>query len=236
MTQSESFQRFLTTQLADHQTGEPPATQRTVHPFVTISREAGAGAHSLAKTMVKVFAEQDDEELFGTWQVFDRKLCEYVVEDPRLEGALDDLLSEAYHSRAEAFFSQLLKPAPDQEYVMTRVFRAVRSLAGVGKVILLGRGGSNATRGMGPSFRIRLVAPLDERVKRIAKQEHIDERSARERVRRLDTSRARLIKRHFGAAIDDPLEYDAVWNTAAVGYETIAEATAAVLRRRAADR
>lgn len=233
--QSESIRRFLDAQFAAQQATEPGPERPHHHPFVTISRQAGAGGHALARAMVAVFAEQDDRDLFGTWQVFDRELCEIVVEDPRLTGALDRLISEVYLSRTEEFFNQLVKPAPDQDYMMEQVFHAVRNLAGIGKVIIVGRGGAHATRGMGPSFSVRLVAPIEARVSRIAELEKLDERRARERVRKLDAHRARVIKRRFGADIDDPLEYDAVWNTGAIGFETMAHATVAVLRRRASD-
>ena len=42
-----------------------------------------------------------------------------------------------------------------------------------------------------------------------------------------------MLKRHFRVNIDDPLLYDAVWNTAQVAFDDIAESIAVMLESRA---
>lgn len=230
----EGVERFMRARLAGGPQEPLVRSSTGLHPFVTISRQAGAGGHSLAETLVQVFARQEDKALFGAWQVFDQRLCEIVAEDPRLKGSLDALLAEEVRSRADEVVTQLLRPTTDQSYVLDRVFRTVRMLAGVGKVIILGRGGSELTRGMGPGVSLRLVAPEPTRIERLVARDHCTERQARDDARRLDGNRARLLKRYFGVDIDDPLRYDAVFNTGLLPVDTVAEAVAAALRHRAA--
>ena len=63
----------------------------------------------------------------------------------------------------------------------------------------------------------------------------LSERQARSEAKKLDNHRSRLLKAYFEADINDPLGYDAVWNTQVASPHEIAEATAAVLRRRVSE-
>ena len=219
-----------------HLAAPPGATggRARLRPFVTISRQAGAGGLMLAEAMVEVFARQDDAVLFGDWQVFDQKLCELVAEDEGLSGSLDSLLAEEYRTRADEFIRQLFRPATDQAYVIGRVLRAVRTLAGVGKAIIVGRAGSEVTRGMQPTVALRLVAPEPLRIARLMEREDVDEATARDLARTRDVSRARLLRRHFRVDVADPERYDVTWNTGRASFEEIAESTAVMLAARAA--
>ncbi len=228
------IERFLHAMLRETSRLDAGAPGARVRPFVTISRQAGAGGHTLAETLVEVFARQPDDELFGGWQLFDQKVCELAVEDPRLAQSIDALVAEDYRTRTDEFISQIIKPAPDQDYVMGRVFRVVRALAGVGKAIIIGRAGSEVTRGLRPGFSLRLVAAEEDRIARMMELHGVGERQARDLVRRQDAARARLLKRHFHVDIADPAGYDAVWNTSLASFEEIAEAVTTVVRLRAA--
>lgn len=233
-TRVENIERYLRARLAETQVGERETTGAQVHPFVTISRQTGAGGYHLAQAMLEVFARQEDVHLFGGWQVFDQRLCEIVADDPRFEKSMDSLLSEEYRSKTNDFFHQIFGAAIDQHILMERVFLVVRSLAQMGKAIIVGRAGSQVTKGLGPGLRLRLVAPEDQRILRVMEFYDLDERDARSEARRRDADRTRLLKKHFGADIDDPQGYDTTWNTGAVSLEEIAEAVVAILRHRAA--
>jgi cytidylate kinase len=204
-----------------------------IRPFVTISRQAGAGGHSLAKAVIKKFGEQSDKDLFGDWEMFDQKLVAMVADDPDLRVSVETLLGEQYHKAADDFFRQLLTSTTHQDIVMNRMFRLVRTIAEVGRAVIVGRAGSEVTRGLGPSVSVRLVAPEERRIKRMMELHGHDEKKAAEAIDKHDSGRARLLKRHFRVNIDDPLLYDAVWNTANVSFEDIAESIVVILRDRA---
>jgi cytidylate kinase len=232
MSGIETPERSLRAEVAAIRDSRADAIGVEQYPFVTISRQAGAGGQSLARAMLGVFARQDDVALFGGWHVFDRRLCEIVAEDPKLTGSLESLVTEAYRTRTEDFLRNLLTTTTDQDFVMEGVFRSVRTVAGMGKSIIVGRAGSQVTKGMGSGLSIRLVAPETVRIARLMERHGIDERTARDQARKRDADRARLLRRHFRTDIDDPLGYDAVWNTAEVSPDEIAECVAAILRRR----
>lgn len=205
-----------------------------LRPFVTISRQAGAGGHSLANVLIDTFHAQTDKELFGDWEMFDQKLVAMVADDKDLSVSVQRLLGEEYHRAADDFFRQLFTATTHQDIVMDRVFRLVRILAEVGKAVIVGRAGSEVTRGLGPSVSVRLIAPEDFRMRHMMELHQVDERKATELIDKSDSGRARLLKRHFKVDIDDPLLYDCMWNTAEVSFEAIAESIVALLRERAA--
>jgi cytidylate kinase len=206
----------------------------SIRPFVTISRQAGAGGHTLANVLIERFHQEADKELFGDWEMFDQKLVAMVADDADLRVSVEALLTEEYRRASEDFFRQLFTATTHQDIVMDRVFRLVRVLAEVGKAVIVGRAGSEVTRGLGPSVSVRLIAPEDVRLERMLELHGIDERKAKELIDRSDSGRARLLKRHFRVDIDDPLLYDAVWNTGNVSFDAIAESIVAMLKDRAA--
>lgn len=229
MTQLENLERYLRTETARIR-GPTERPRSRVRPFLTISRQAGAGGHALAATLVELFASQEDTELFGGWQVFDRELCEIVAQDAAFSGSLQSLLAEEYRTKADEFFSQAFRPGMDQTALMERAFRVVRAVASVGKAIVLGRAGSEVTRDMRPGISIRLVAPEPTRVARMMEVYGLEEREAIREAGRLDSSRARLLRDHFRVDIEDPARYDVVFNTGRLSMDGIAEAVALMLR------
>jgi len=232
MRHIEGIDLFIRAQIAAEEAQR--TTEPHPHPFITISRQAGAGGHSLAAAILEAFAAQDDRDLFGGWKVFDQRLCEIVAEDPRYASSLDTMQEEEYRSRTDEFFRQLLGTQLHQDVVMNRVFRVVRALASFGKAIIVGRGGSQVTKGMPYRVALRLVAPEDHRIHRLMELNDLDERSARDLMKRRDSHRARLLKTNFQIDVGDPTNYDATWNTAAVPYDQIAAAVAVLVQQRVA--
>jgi cytidylate kinase len=182
-------------------------------PFVTISREAGAGGHLLSYVLTTDFLQQEDRDLFGGWHVFDRQLCEIVAEDPELRTSVDDLLAERYESSVHEFLEGVFTGRSRCYMECKRTFRVVRILAMLGKVILVGRVGASVTRDLPMGVHIRLVAPEASRVRWMMKKLHLSKAGAEDAVRRQDQDRHRMAKSFFSVDISDPLLYDTVWNS-----------------------
>jgi cytidylate kinase len=232
VTQFEMMERYLRAQMA-RKRDRPPSAGPDIRPFITISRRAGAGGHALAEALLVAFEAQTDRDLFEGWQVFDRRLCELVAEDPAYSHALGGLITEDYRSRTDEFFHQFLQSTVDQRAVMERVFRVGRAVASVGKAIVIGRAGSEVTRDLGHGLALRLVAPEEACLRGIMDFYDIDEKTAGAEAKRLDTARARLLRNHFGVDIEDPLLYDVVFNTGRIGVDEIAELVVVMVRQTA---
>jgi cytidylate kinase len=233
MSRVEDIDRYLRAYFASQYPSDARGEAHRVRPFVTISRQAGTGGHALAERIRDRFSRESDVALFGDWQVYDRTVCEIVAKDPAFTSSFDSLVEEEYRSKGNDFFHQMLRSTVDQKMVMNRVFLVVRTIADMGKAIIVGRGGSHVTRDMPSGVALRIVAPEEWRVAKVVETLGLSERDARARGRKRDADRARLIKAHFGVSIDDPTGYDVTWNLGSVTYDDIAEATVELVRSRA---
>ncbi len=232
MGSMEIVERYLRAHMAQlTNVGDAPSRDGE-HAFVTISRQAGAGGHSLADRIIELFDSQDSE-LFNGWKVYDQRLCEIVAQDPVMKKELDSLLAEEYRTPAGDFFRQVIAPTVDQDVLMARVFEVIRAVAATGKAVIVGRGGARVTADVPYGVHLRLIAPEEVRLQRIMERDGTDRQTARDRARRLDANRARLHKVRFMVDIDDPTGYDAVWNTGSAGIDEIADAVFTLVLNRA---
>ncbi len=228
----EKVERYLKAQMAMMLPKEQPTESPTApqpQPFVTISRQAGAGGHSLATALMENFATQTDRAVFGGWKIFDQELCEIVASDQRFTSQLQPLINEEYRSATSELVHQLLRPGIDQDAVMNRVFSVVRALAVMGKAIILGRAGSVVARDLELGVSVRLIAPEDSRLSRLETVFGVSRDEARATANKLDVQRGRLLRAHFDADIEDPRGYDATFNTDNLGFDEIAEAIAGII-------
>lgn len=234
MNRVADIERYLRARLAvDHRPDDtPPDAAR--HPFVTVSRAAGTGGRDLGEAIVAEFDARSDRSLFDGWRVYDRQVCQLVAEDPRFGSSLDQLLEEEYRSRTNDFFHQMLRSTVDQNVVMDRVFLVVRTIAGMGRAIIIGRAGAQVTRGMSDGVSVRIDAPEEWRIARAAHHLGLPERDARAGCRKRDADRARLLRAHFGADVADPFEYDVVFNAARLDHATMAAAVGDLVAARCA--
>jgi cytidylate kinase len=226
-------ERYLKAQAAEAKAAADKHKGPRAHPFLTISRQAGAGGTTLADRLLHAFGDEDDQDLFGGWQIFDRRLCEIVAKDPNYRHSIDALLTEEYPSRTADFFRQVIGSTIDHGVLMDRVFRVVRSLAAIGKAIIIGRAGSQVTKDMPNGLSLRLAAPEERRIQHLAELEELTERKARSEVKRRDDARARLLRTHFSVDIDDPSGYDITWNTGTCTTEEMVDTIITMLRHRA---
>lgn len=191
------------------------------NPFVTISRQAGAGGNTLAATVLEQLKERNDS-LFKGWQRFDNELCQKIADEPGLKVSVDQLIKSEYQPEREDMMNEIVVGTSSQYAVHKVTFRLVRSLATCGKVILVGRGGVCLTRDLPLGIHIRLVAPLEIRIERMSGLLSLTGKKAKELVLKQDKARARLMKTYFSKNIDDPLLYDSTWNTGTVPIDQIA--------------
>jgi len=212
-------QRFI--DVAARQEGKlRPDLEKGMNPFVTISRMVGAGGRSLAQALLKEL-EGQSEEIYQGWKIFDRNLCEQLVQEPSLRNSLSRLWSDAYHSEVESVILSVLGSETAQPAAARELFKAIRTVATIGKVVIVGRGGACITASLPQGVHLRLTASESTRIKRM-NLSSLSATEAPRTVRRQERDRTRLIKNYFNQDISDPLLYDAVWNTDRVPVEVVA--------------
>jgi cytidylate kinase len=203
-------------------------------PFVTISRETGAGGHLLAHVINTDYLQKNkDIPLFEGWHVFDRELCELIARDPLLKKDVECLLAEKFKSQFNDFVESLYTGHSEQQDIYKSMAIVVRMLTLIGKVIIVGCAAANITSDLRQGIHVRLVATEANRIARVMKRFKMSKDDARAHITKQDKDRRKLIKTAFNREIDDPLLYDMIWNTSRVSLDVVSEATIALIKLRA---
>lgn len=199
-------------------------TRKGPWPCVLLSRQAGAGGHTLAQELLRRFERRAEDPLFSGWQILDDSLIRKLADDPRVKVRLEALLDEGFRSGLEDWLAHLIAGTALQDDIMRKVFKFMRQAAAVGKCLIVGRGGACLLGGRPGVVSVRLVAPRELRILRIQTQKNMDCLTAARWLDRSDAQRAELVRRYFSRRIDDPLVYDLTINTATLGVGAAAAA------------
>ena len=196
-----------------------------IRPFITISRQSGAGGYAVARALLKQTQVTRPHTLFNGWSLFDERLAELVADHPSLKVSLRGLAEEEFASGLQDMVSTWIAGLSPQSAVVGHLFKVIRSLAAGGKVIIVGRAGACLTRHLPGGLHLRLVSSLPTRVRRMMAIKGLSEKDARRAVMERDRARASLVKNYFHRDIEDPLLYDVVWNTETLTPDVIASTT-----------
>ena len=202
----------------DVQVASPRRSAMGVHfategPFVTLSREAGAGGVLLANALAeKLNSNQGPDAV--PWTVFEKNLVERMLSDRRLSPRLAQFLPEAGISEFSASIREIVGLHPNLWTLIRESTALMIELARRGHAILVGRGGCFATARIGNGVHVRLVAPVEHRAERVAEKLGIAISQARARNKRADADRRHYIRSVFDSDVADPLAYDLLINTA----------------------
>ncbi len=232
MTSIATIKSFVDSMEYEEKKGAGLDLEKGRYPFITISREAGAGGHTLAQANLEEMKKEKDP-LFQGWQMFDEELCKKVCEEPGLKVSLNFILSFEYRSQIEDMVSEMMVGDSPQDVIFKKIFQIIRNLAGFGKVILVDRGSSSLTRELPLGLHARLIAPLAIRIRRVMNLKNFTEAQAKEFIHEQDKSRQRLVKTFFNRDIHDPYLYDVIWNTQTIPVEFIAHLLVEMVKKKA---
>jgi cytidylate kinase len=212
---------------------EPAEAPSAVKPFITISREPGAGAWTLAQQLVAALEPPGGGE--HVWTCWDRELMEKVATDQNIHAPLMQSLEESSHSWLSEFFGSLSMsdetPPTDEASLYSKVAGTVRALAQAGHTIIVGGGGVFITRRMPGGIHIRLIAPLEHRIAALAQREGISKDEAAARIRQLEKNRRSFFKRYWPKELIGPESFTVTLNTARIKGGTMVEIIRALVRQ-----
>ncbi len=185
-------------------------------PVVVVSRQYGAQGAALARLVA-------DGLSFPLW---DREILHEIAQH---SGALETLFASLDEHRRHGVIETIsgLGPGPHVSASGYRValLRVLHTLGAHGGAVIVGRG-AQFVLGPDHALRVRAVAPLEERVRGLARRRGLSELEARQDVATIETERRNFIRDLFGRDDDEPAAYDLVVNTATV---PLARAAALVL-------
>lgn len=200
-----------------------------VRPFVTISRQAGAGGITVSEKLAQYLNEHDSK--LCPWTVFDQNLIEKVREEHNLPERFAPYMGEDKINEIDDTLEELFGLHPAKWALVHRTTETILHLGQMGRCILVGRGAHVVTAKFPGGFHVRLIGSLEKRVRHIQEYYDFNRKEAAEFIKKEDRDRAGYVKKYFDRKIDDPLLYHLVINTDLVSYEDAAKIiSAAVLK------
>jgi cytidylate kinase len=188
---------------------------------ITISREPGSGGNILAKRL----SDQLGFDLF--YQDFIHSMAESAHVSVRLLETLD----EKGVSVLEEWIDSLVDKRhlwPDQ--YLQHLMKILGTIGKHGSSVIVGRG-ANFLLPPEKRLSVRVIAPLDTRVKNVSREYDVTVEEAKTRVLKTESDRKAFIKKYFNDDIRDPLNYDLIINTGALSIDDAANAVKGALSR-----
>jgi cytidylate kinase len=171
-------------------------------PTITISRELGSGARLLAGAL----AERLDLQIHGF------SIIDEIARDRNLERRVLEQLEESKRSEIEVWVQGALgRRLFSHEQYHVALVKAVRTLAALGGVVILGRGAHIILADC--ALRVRVTASVETRARTVMAYEGIDLETARRRIAESDAARSSFLTRVFGDDAQDARRFDLVINT-----------------------
>ena len=189
-------------------------------PCFTISREFGCQAVAVAEALV---ARLNSRVAGDPWVVIGRELLEEVA---KLSGYSVEQIEKSQDTPAslKAIFSMFLdKSRAEETEVFSHMRSVMRGFARRGHCVLVGRGSVFAVQDLSNCINLRLVAPVEFRIKKIMQVHRLDEEDAINYIGLHQQQRDDFIHRFADGNITDPLLYHLIINNAHLGVERIAE-------------
>lgn len=169
---------------------------------IALEREAGVPGTSIAHEVGRRLG----------WQVYDHELLERIAQEMGLRVSLLESIDERRQSwlreSLEAFAS--VSSVSESAYVR-HLIETILSLGAHGECVIVGRGAVQILPAEA-TLRVRLVAPLEDRITGLAQRLGIARAEAVRQVEATDRERIRFIKDHFLKDPTDPHQYDLVLN------------------------
>ena len=196
-------------------------------PTITLSMEPGSGGSILARKL----ADRLDFDLFN------REIVEAIAKSAEIRNTVIETMEKDRLSGVEDFIASLVKDYyihPD--LYLEHLFKVIHTISGHGRAVIVGRG-ANFILPARDIFAVRVIAPLDIRIRNVARGYHVSTEAAKRRVIQRESRRKAFVRHSFNADISDPTHYHMVVNTGKMSLEAAEEAViASIMTPLATDR
>ena len=191
-------------------------------PVITISRQPGSGSHDIAPRIA--------EEL--QLDLFDAKIINEVAESARMSEKVISSLDEKMRSTLDNWI-QFLKTTRWMmaDKYLQHLTKVIGTAGKHGGAVIIGRG-ANLILPPEETLRIRIIAPMEQKIKNLAEGLGITEKEAEKQIITMEAERKAFIKKLFKVDIDDPMNYDLVINTQFIEIDAILTMVKASLKKK----
>jgi cytidylate kinase len=197
-----SFDKIIEEQIKKWQVTQRKKYKNPIRPVITMSRLPGAGGNCLAQRLA------DSLKI----DLFDHEIVEKIATNSKVSRQIVESLDEQDRSVFEEWINALGEDHMWSYEYLQHLTNVVGAIGTHGHAIIVGRGASFILP-REVSLRLLVTAPLDVRVRNVARIFNVPEKEARRRVMRTEADRRAFIRKYFQADLTDPNNFDLVINT-----------------------
>ena len=188
---------------------------------IAISREIGARGTSVGRAV---------GERLG-WPVYDHELLELIAREQNLRVSLLESVDERRTSWIEECMEAFAAiPAVSGSAYARYLTETMLSLAAHGACVIVGRGAAQVLPAAS-TLRVRLVAPLEDRIAWMSREHGLPRDEAGRRVAEVERDRVGFIRTHFQKDPTEPTGYDLLLNSSRLSVADCAELVVTALHR-----
>ena len=197
-------------------------------PFITISRETGCGAISIAKILISELKKRGQ-----TWKYIDKEVLHEASKKLKIG---QEKINYVFEAEKKTHVDDILSALSNRYYKSDKAVRktiseVVKHYAGEGQVIIVGRGGVAITAGMEKGLHIKLVAPESWRVQSLIDRKQKPKEEIAVFIKENDLKREKLLQ-DFLKKKPGEFCYDIVINSASFSEKQVAEIILDALHKR----
>ncbi len=220
-TRKRSIQQIVEEQVKRWQiTQEEPKEQEEKYHIVTISREPGSGGQLIAAGLA---------ERLG-YDLFHQEVIHKMAESTQMSQMLLESLDEKGLSTLDNLISSIIYDRylwPDK--YLKHLMKVIGTIGKHGHAVIVGRG-ANFILSSEKIIKVRIIAPLKQRIMNVANEFDCSEEEAKRRVIRSESNRRAFIRKYFNGDISDPINYDLIVNSNLLGIEASVKAIVNTVR------
>jgi len=185
-------------------------------PIITISREPGSGGSEIARRLSKALGM----DLIGG------QIIQHVADSAKMSRRVIESLDEKEVTLRDTLLMSLFgesRPWP-AEY-LKHLTRVIGTIGAFGNVIIVGRG-ANFILPQEKTFKVRIIAPLELRIKYFMDDSGYTRAEAEQYVVKTENNRKAFVRKYYNVDVADPQYYDIIINTEKI---SMAQATESII-------
>lgn len=191
-------------------------------PVITVSRSFGSQGAALGKRI----AERLEFEFWD--QAIVHAIADHAHMPARLFASLDEHRQGAVRTLIDTL--SFGESVTEGDY-LHQLQHVIHTISAHGSAVIVGRG-AHYVLPADEALRVRIDAPLEDRVVSVARRHHVSEAEARRMIRVEDEARGEFMRFHYDRTLDVTTDFDLVLNSATLAPEPSVEVVLAAYRAR----
>lgn len=181
-------------------------------PLITISRQAGCSARDIADLFYKAI-NKNALPKSSQWKCVDKDI---ILDSAKALDLPPRKIKYVFNSQKKSTMDEIVESLSSRYYksdnlIRKTIIKVMKEFAEMGHTIIVGRAGVALSQHINCSLNIRLVAPIEWRIKQISQKHGVTEEVAKEYIDKIDYRRKALIEEFYGKELEESM-FDLILN------------------------